>query len=194
MQALKIKNAIALNLVLLLLLGCGRMGRPFIPEELSAKSVRELIVTPQKTGITFEWKAPTEDVKGRPLRSLDGYAVMRVEVDATTSLDPDQLEFKPVEVVQDKYLAQLKAEQKRAIVEGIPLRKVQIAENFTRHSYTDTNVESGKRYLYQITAVNQNGVYGASSQFVDLVFKGESTKVDITENIESENDLTEDEQ
>lgn len=181
------------NLLMLAFVACGRVGYPFTPEELGAAAVGNLVVTPRDNAVEFAWEAPRDDVRGEPLKSLDEYQVLRKTiVNQADYLDPE-VEFELLAALPDKSWAGRKQLEEEALEKGLPRRRVKVPAELTQYSFVDDKVQTGQRYVYQVVPVNQGGVLGQAEYFIDLTFNGPTTKVSMTNALNEELALPEEE-
>ncbi len=145
-----------LSLVLILtapLIGCGKKGNPKPPESTAPTSVVSLTATGEISAIVLSWEAPDTNVNGDQLTDLAGFVVRRSPVLKDT--DPE------FETVAELTLEDVKGE-------GTP----------PRFSFKDTGVLPGKRYQYQVLAVNGDGTASSAGAGVRVTFKGESSVIE----------------
>jgi hypothetical protein len=108
---------------------------------------------------------------------MDQYRVYRKAlVKNADLLDPD-VEYALVSTIEDRHLAELARLKEEARASGKPTRSVKVAPELKSFTFSDRALESGKRYAYQITPVNQGGEEGDPGQIVLVQFMGENSQV-----------------
>jgi hypothetical protein len=162
------------------LLGCGRLGPPLPPEAFSPQEVENLTATTTSSSVEFRWEAPSSDRRNKELKTIDGYQIKRVELEASQAgglieLTPVSEEAEPVEVgfVEDLHLRELQRLKKAARSEGRSARKIDVDPALKQFVFSDTDVTPGKRYSYSIVPVNQGGVEGRVRHRIEVHFRGE---------------------
>lgn len=160
-----------------LIVGCGRYLPPIPPEDLAPSAVLELVVTPKDSAVEFAWIASDTDVRGKELKSSEGFSVERKElVNRGDETDPT-IEFERIGYLEDGHVAlreQLRTEARAAGKVG---RSVKAPKESIAFKFTDSTPVKGTTYLYQIVPVNQNGVEGQVAELVKMVFQGASSTV-----------------
>lgn len=172
--------------MLALFAACGRIQYPFAPEDLAPEAVKELSVRASDAGVQFEWRAPESDLRGEKLRSLDGYAIERKTIVESADIVDEDVEFLTLATVADKYLVDLKAKEDFLSAKGLPKRRAQVDDSVAIHSYLDAAVESGTRYLYKITPINQGGEEGQVRAFIDVEYRGAQSEIVVSEELSDE--------
>ena len=97
-------SVLALPVFLLLANACGRYLPPIPPEQLSPRSVDQIVVTPSAEGVAFAWIAPDQDQQGKELRSMNGYRIQRKEILERGDETNESVPFKEVGYVSDKHI------------------------------------------------------------------------------------------
>lgn len=184
-----IVRILAVIVVAVSYVACGRMLPPFAPEDLAPRQVTDLRVTPLATGIQFNWIAPESDFRGEPLRSLDGYRIERKIIEDPSEVVDESITYETIALVPDSYFAALTQSKKDLLEKGRPARKASVAQEQKKHEFIDTSLTENKRYLYRIVPVNQGGEIGEVGSFVDIEFAGLQSTVSISQELDS---LTED--
>jgi len=159
-------------LIILCLSACGKYGSPVPPEALSPRGVQELNVTAELEGVRFNWKAPDLDLRGKELRSMDGYRVLKIE-----GSNPLGQEMSIRAEIPDNHVSELQKLKKAAMEQGKIVRRVKVDDQMKKFEFLDKQVTSGKTYTYQIVPVNQDGVLGEASKFVRVLFKGDQSDI-----------------
>ncbi len=165
------------TLVLAMLLGCGKYGRPMPPEHFAPRAVADLEVTAQEAKITFAWRSPRLADDGRELKSMEGYRLYRKTIKEQSDISDNDVEFELITTVSDTHVQvrdQLRAE---ARVQGKPGRKIQPPAATMKFEYSDGTVKEGETYLYKLVPINQGGVEGDPGQPITIVFKGLASKI-----------------
>ncbi|MCB9030539.1 MAG: hypothetical protein H6619_05760 [Deltaproteobacteria bacterium] len=163
---------------ILFLASCGRYLSPIAPQELAPEKVKQLTATADASGVSFAWSSSTRDVRGKKLKSLEGYRIYRKEIDPAEneilSFDGwDQVAF-----IEDKHLAELLRRQEEARASGGIVRKVSAPDELKHFSFTDKDIKNGTIYAYRIIAVNQGGVESEDEQMVQVTYLGNDSIVD----------------
>ncbi len=160
--------------------GCGRYGKPLPPEYLAPASIKELEVTSAADGVKFSWQSPDHDRRGKDLKTIDGYKVLRKEVALSDSSELEKAgDFSVVATVGDTHLVELEKQKQELLAQEKPARRLKPEAESTTFSFTDSSVVSGKSYLYRIMPFNQGGVLGQSKQTVRVVYSGANTQISI---------------
>jgi hypothetical protein len=171
------------------LLGCGKYSPPLAPEDLSPQPVVSLKVASSPEGVAFAWEAPAKDQRGNNLRSLDGYRIYRKELAKNSDLLDADVEYQLISTIEDKHLSELARLKDEARASGKPTRSVKVAPELKAFTFTDSAVESGKRYAYQITPVNQGSEEGDPGQIIIVRFRGESSEVSMVPLSQAKDDV-----
>ena len=175
---IRISKFAVLTGLLVCLSSCGRYGKPLPPEYLAPTAVQSLNVSAGLEGVKFAWEAPGNDRRGKPLKSIEGYKILRRDDDSGNSSNSDrQSNFQVVTTVSDTHLLELERAKQAALAEDKPARRMKAPAESTKFSFMDSSVQSGKAYLYRIYPYNQSGVLGQSKQTVRVLFNGESSQV-----------------
>ncbi len=181
-------KAALVTLALGFVLSCGRMDRPFTPEQLSATQVGNLQVTGEVDGLKFVWLAPEVDRLGKPLKSLEGYQIMRKELNNKSDFINEKIGFEEIATIRDSSMAQLKVLKDEARAKGLPTRRVKLSETSRTYSYTDKTPERAHRYLYKVVPINQGDEEGSVRRYASVLFDGVNSKIVLT-NSTGEEDL-----
>lgn len=156
---------------------CGKYAAPRPPEDFSPREVDALQAAADLQGVQLSWRAPERDMRGRPLKSIEGYWIYRKEIAQLSDImdvsKPDVL----LAVIPDTHLLELDKMRAEAEKAGRLTRRVKVEEEKKRFAYTDLNVQSGKTYLYRIVPFNQGGVAGHYNQLVKVLFRGDSSEI-----------------
>jgi len=164
--------ALAGLLLVMGLAGCGKFGPPLAPEVMAPAEVRDLQVTPAHDGVTFSWRSPTSDRRGRELKALGGYHVYRRSLGESGPED-----FTLITSIEDNHIAARDALRAEARKAGQPVRRIQADAALTSFRFTDTGVVPGAVYLYRVVPFNQGDIEGGQRRMVRIVFRGESSEV-----------------
>lgn len=179
--------SLGLTLVLTstLLVGCGRYGRPLLPEATAPAKVQSLEVAVDDRGLELTWRSPLRDVRGKELKTLESYRVYRAPL-----LRPleqargeellsagENVRFVLVGTVADTSFVKLKEAKEEARAQGKPAHRVKIDKDLRTFSYRDDSLERGKAYLFQVIATNNDEVEGAPSGVARVWFRGLESEV-----------------
>lgn len=157
--------------------GCGRMGAPLAPEQLSPQSVQDLVVIAEPTALRFSWRSPDSDQRGKELKSMNGYYVMRRTIERPADLTDPAVDFERLAVIVDSHVVERDRLRKEAREAGRPSHRVAVPANLKQFEFRDTNLIAGGRYLYRIVPVNQETVEGQVRQPVKVIFRGEASEI-----------------
>lgn len=133
------KKFILLILILFLLTACGKKGPVVPPESLAPAPVNTLKVEQKGERFHVTWKAPAQDLAGRPLKDLAGFRVYRREV-----LPPGQ----DCEECPDAYRLL------RTVDLEYP-RDARVSGDLYIH--TDSEIDSGTTYQYKVVSFRRDG-------------------------------------
>ena len=164
-----------------LLSGCGRYASPKPPEFFSPRSVKELKAEASLDGVLLTWKAPDNDLRGEPLKSMDGYWIKRRVITSPSDILDDDVEDELLETIEDNHIKILKELRDKAMEEGRISRKVTVDEELKKFSYLDTTVKAGVTYIYRVVPFNQGDVEGLVPQLVKVIYLGDNSFVSIIE-------------
>ena len=134
----------------LMLVGCGRKGRP-IPKDVTVpRSVKALKLVKTDALIRLSWEAPTKDLKGRKLKNLAGYKVLRkiVKPGSNDCIDGPS-GFAQVAVLDLDHPVNFKVKDDVAVWEDRDLKKKGV-------------------YVYRVVPFNKDGYDGAISGYVSV--------------------------
>ncbi len=169
-----------LSLVLLLLVpcACGKYGPPLPPEALSPRAVKDLEVKASLEGVKFSWRAPESDLRGKDLRSMDGYRIYRHTAASSQGRSPlSDAAFELAASVEDRHVLELERLQNEARAAGKPVHRVKVDDALKRFEYLDKALKTGETAYYRIVPFNQADVEGESSQLVKVVFRAEASEI-----------------
>jgi len=179
-------NHFILIVFLLMFAGCGKYGKPLPPEAYSPVAVRNLTASPLADGVQISWLAPQSDLRGKELKSMDGYRIYRQEVIANTaatasapSMADVGRQFTLITTIEDQHISKLLQLREQALASGKITRTVRVDPALTTFSYTDKGLNDGKAYNYKIVPVNQGGVEGSVRKVVQLAYKGLQSQIDV---------------
>ena len=167
----------ALALALLAAAGCGKYLAPIPPEMVAPKAVESLEASTTPGQVSLKWRSPEQDRRGRELQSIEGYVVRRKELVARGDETNPNVEFTDLGFVKDMHIQARERLRKEARQQGKIGRTVKAPEDLTRFAFSDSKVQNGKTYLYQVVPQNQGGVEGVVKQVVRVVFKGDESNV-----------------
>lgn len=176
-------RATAWSLILLVvvacvfLLGCGRYGPPLPPESLAPNEVENLEVLPATNSITFRWRAPENDIRGKELKSLDAYRIFRKEIESSSDILDDDIEELAVGTVPDLHIEERDRLREEARAANQPTHRISVPSELKEFEYQDQDLVPGKTYIYRVVPVNQGGVEGERWRVVQVIFRGEASVV-----------------
>ncbi len=168
-------------LVAVLFSACGRYAAPKPPEYFSPRSVNELKAEASLDGVLLTWKAPDNDLRGEPLKSMDGYFIKRRVITSPSDILDDDIEDELLATIEDNHIKVLKELRDKAIEEGRISRKVTVDEELKKFSYLDTTAKAGVTYIYRVVPFNQGDVEGLVPQLVKVAYLGDNSFVSIIE-------------
>lgn len=171
------------------LTGCGRMGQPFAPEQLAPVAVRNLEVVAEPTAVLFKWESPERDRRGKELKTMNGYFVMRRIVSKPSDMTDPDVEFERIGVIVDKHVVERDRLRKEAREANRPSHRVSVPSEMMKFEFRDSEVEAGGRYIYQIVPVNQETVEGQVRQPVKVLFRGEASEISFLDRTASPDDF-----
>lgn len=162
------------------LLGCGKFGPPLPPEAFAPKAVENLETSVQMEGVTLRWQSPSENRRGQELAAIDGYAVYRSLIDDFESYIEDPFDAsEKLAFLPDTHIAVRDELRDAAREKGLPTRKIKVDGTLRMFSYLDKDLEPGREYVYMIVPMNQDGEEGEVSQYIRILFRGDSSEVRI---------------
>ena len=164
------------------ILGCAKVASPIPPERLGPANLAGLEVKATQSTVTFAWTGPENDVRGKPLKSLDGYRIYRKEIVADADLQKNDIPFEIVTELPDKSLELLKTKQEAAEAQGHTKRRVKLSATDRQMNAVDSSVETGKTYVYKVLAFNQSDIDGDAKNVYKVVFQGESSEITMLDN------------
>lgn len=167
------------------LAACGRYGPPHPPEDLAPKAVTDVQVTPSAASVVISWKSPDKDVRGKELKSLEGYTLFRVSERDRDTEAPFEQSLKEAGSVEDANLEALKEARKEARERGEISRRVKTPDEKRKFTWEDKDVKEGETYLYRVVPINQGGEKGTPSSIIKVLFKGEQSDVFIAKDEEA---------
>jgi hypothetical protein len=165
------------------LVGCGRYGPPLAPEALAPQAVSDLQTTALVDGVHFAWTASNHDVRGKDLKTMDGYRIYRKEIVKKSDIvDPD-VEYTLLATIEDKHVEDLKKKQEDAKKEGKISRRVKADPKLTKFEYLDSTLEKEHTYLYKFLPINQGGVEGGMpKKLVKVLYRADQSEVSEIDN------------
>ncbi len=165
-------------IALLALTGCGRYVKAVAPEMMAPAPVKNFTVAPMTDGLLFAFESSDEDVRGKALKSLEGYNLYRKElVTAETSIFKRD-GYVLLTTIQDKHLLALDQLREQARVQGRNPSKVVVPPQLRTFSFKDTSLVNGKIYAYRLVGFNQNGVEAEVDRMIRVEYAGDASKVD----------------
>lgn len=172
--------------------GCGKYGKPLPPEKVSPRAVAYTEVRGTSQGVSFGWLAPTDDARGKPLKSLNGYRIYRKQIKKPSDQTDPSVPFELIATLPDSTLASLQLKKEEAQRELKPTRRVKLSDQERTITFLDPHVEQGATYLYKVVAFNRRSIDGDFRNFVKVVFLGEGSQIASLENDEIDPGLQED--
>lgn len=167
-------------LLLPLLFACGREAAPFPPEIVSPMAVDNLEATAQDTSISFKWKAPTSNQRGRKLTEFSGYRIYRASLLANSDInDLHDDDFKLISTIPDQTVRLLEQKQAVAKKDGKSSAKVKLNDQERIANFTDKSPIIGNTYVYKIAPYNHTWVDGGVDKVVKVVFKGKESELSL---------------
>lgn len=161
----------------LCLTGCGKYGRPEPPEAFAPAAVQSLEVSADTSGVNFKWKSPERDVKGRELRTMDGYRIYRKELQEKGDLLNEDVEYEILSTTPDIHVAELKRLREEAREAGQITRKVKVDEALKKFEVSDKTVSPGRMYAYRVIPFNQGDTEGRAGKIVRVLYRGDSSEI-----------------
>src|SRR5690606_37532724 len=149
------------------------------PEAFSPQGVQELQVVYHAEGVSFAWKAPSDDLQGKELKTLNGYRIYRKEIVEREDLLAELSEYELIETIVDTHVEERERLREEARAAGRPARRIDAPSELTKFSYMDRNVEPGEVYAYRIVPFNQRDVEGLSPNIIRVLFRGASSEVSL---------------
>lgn len=157
--------------------GCGKYLPPLAPEALAPKQVEALDVQAVPGAVNFSWDVSDKDRRGKELESIDGYAVQRKEIAKRGDETNPEIEFTDVGFVKDTHVEVRERLRQEARAQGKIGRTVKPPEELMHLTFSDTSVENGKTYIYQVVPISGGDVEGVIAQVVKVVYKGAESDV-----------------
>lgn len=184
---------VLLMTALVYLSACGKYGPPLPPEYLSPRPVNELTATADQGGVKISWQNPSEDLRGKPLKSLGGYYIYRRVLEGeltedrkkktrgTAGIFGGKKDFVLLGNVPDFEIETLKEIKRKAQDEGRTARRLKAPENLKKHDFLDKDVQPGKVYIYRVVPFNQGDVEGGYKKVIRVIFDNERSQVDLVD-------------
>jgi hypothetical protein len=165
------------------LVSCGRYAPPLAPEALAPQAVADLQTTAKNDGVHFAWTASRNDVRGKDLKSIEGYRIYRKEIINKSDVIDPEVEYQLVTTIEDKHVEDLKLKREQAKKEGKISRRVKPDPALTKFDYLDSALEREHTYLYKFMPINQGGVEGGMpKKLVKVLYRGEQSEVSEIDN------------
>jgi hypothetical protein len=172
-----LSQALLTAILLIALAACGKFAPVYPPESFAPASVRELGVRADQAGVHFNWEAPDQSQRGKDLKSIEGYYVLRKQLLGDADLLDTEVEFEVIATIDDRHLLERDALRKTAREEGRISRTLDVDPALKKFSYSDSTVKPGSTYAYRIVPFNQGGVRGRVGQTVRVLFRGDSSEL-----------------
>ena len=130
--------------------GCGRKARPIPKDATVPRTVKKFKIVKSDHLIRLSWEAPTKDLKGRKLKNLAGYKVLRkvVKPGSNDCIDCPS-GFTVVAVLDLDHPVNFK--KKHGVV-----------------IWEDGNVKKKGIYIYRVLPFNKDGYDGVVSGYVSV--------------------------
>ncbi|HZZ08369.1 MAG TPA: hypothetical protein VFE43_07480 [Candidatus Binataceae bacterium] len=109
-------------------LGCGAKSRPIPPELTHPESINDLSAKPDPMGIRLTWSRPMKYTRGKSLKDLAGFRLMRSE-----------------------------GEESYAELAELPITDQERFQKVHRFAYVDTTAQMGHSYRYMMIAETSDG-------------------------------------
>ena len=180
--ALSVRIVVFSIIACILLSGCGRYAPPLPPEAFSPKAVEDLQVNAALGEISFQWRSPEEDRRGKELKFIDGYEIRRAEILTWEAFvdDPEESSVK-VGFVPDTHIAERERLRDEAVKAGKSTRRVKVGEDLKQFRFGDRDLTPGAEYVYMIVPMNQDDVEGEIRQYVRVLYRGDSSQVTLVD-------------
>jgi hypothetical protein len=166
-------------------LGCGKYSPVVPPERLAPKAVIISKTNPTERGITLEWQSPEEQVRNKELKELDGYYVYRKELPRFRSKnfaeegEASEIQYEQIAFVKDDSLKLIENRRTELRGKSLPGRQASLSDAEKSVIFTDEPLIKGKLYLYKVEPYSWGGRLGPVKQYVQILFDGLASKVDI---------------
>jgi hypothetical protein len=184
-------KSVALLVLAVSLLACGRYIAPIAPELMAPRAVDKLVITPSQQGVAFSWVAPEEDRRGKELTSFSGYRIRRKELNERGDETDESIPFVVVGFVPDTHVEVREKLRAEARSQGKIGRRIQAPAELTEFTFFDKTAAAGKTYLYKIVPENQGVVEGVVDELIKVTFKGNQSDVSVITSRELETPLGE---
>jgi len=130
--------------------GCGKKARPIPMDAFVPRAVENLKIQKVEKGIRLSWDEPEKDLRGRKLKDLVGYKVLKKFIGPGSDLCEDC-------PAGFKVTATLEIDNPKDFhLEGATI------------VWIDRDVKKTGKYIYRIVPFNKNGYDGAVSAYVML--------------------------
>jgi len=133
-----------------MMVGCGRKGRPVPKDAMVPRAVVNLQAKKLDGAITLSWGEPKKDLRGKKLKDLAGYKVLKKVVKPGSNDCIDCPAGFAVAVVLDKD------------------HPVNFKEEDDRIVWSDKDLQKSGTYVYRIVPFNANGYDGTISNYVSV--------------------------
>jgi hypothetical protein len=135
--------AIALGVLAVLGIACGRKTMPKPPQLVAPKPVDEISLATQSTGILVRWSRPTQYVDGSTMEDLGGFVVER-----------------------NRYNSKFEE------IARVPVTDQGRFQKAKRFDYLDTQLLEGATYHYRIVAFTTDKYFSAPSDAAEITWNG----------------------
>ncbi len=158
--------------------GCGHYIKGVAPEMMAPGPVANFTVAPMTDGLLFAFESSPQDVRGKGLKSLEGYNLYRKELASEETSIFKREGYELVKTIADDSLRVRNTLQDRARAEGKNPSNVEVPAKYRTFSYKDTSIERGKKYSYRLVGFNQGGVEAEVDRVVRVEYDGDNSKID----------------
>jgi len=157
--------------------GCGRYVPAVAPEKMAPAPAQNFTVAPMNDGVLFAFQSSSDDVRGRPLKSLEGYRLYKKNLTQDDSGIFRKEGYNLVTAILDNHLAALTELQDRAKASGKNPNNVSVPPSLTKFTYKDTSLTRGQSYAYRLVGFNQGGVEAEIDRVVQIDFDGDNSTI-----------------
>jgi hypothetical protein len=164
---------------------CGRYADPYNPEQLEPRAVEASLIIAQEAGVELKWRAPEKDRRGKDLKSLAGFRVLKKEVLEKGDLYDQDKPFNEIAYVKDRSVAEREKLRREARAERKPGRLIKAPSELREHTFIDKKVLKGRSYAYQIKPVYldseevEQAVVDSKFQTLIVLYRGSSSNTAI---------------
>lgn len=171
------RTVIFVTLSLFMITACGKYAPPQPPEAFSPKGIQQLEVVANLNSLLFRWRAPDEDLRGKELKSMNGYNVYRKELSFPSDVTDEDVEFELITEIEDLHIEERDKLREAAEAEGKPIKRIKADGTLKQFEFLDDSLKPGHSYLYKIVPFNQGDIEGQVLEMVKVQFRGQSSTV-----------------